>query len=112
MTTPSKSTAKPRVSSKPRVIAKPEVATPVSAKKTSISPAPAKAVQAVKAAKPSKTAAPKTDKKAKPEKVKVVRDSFTIPKTEYAAIAELKKRAMTLGSEAKKSELIRAGLCS
>lgn len=63
---------------------------------------------------PAKTAKPapiKTDKKKdKPEKVKVVRDSFTIPKTEYAQIAAMKKRAMDLGSEAKKSELIRAGL--
>lgn len=49
-------------------------------------------------------------KKDKPEKVKVVRDSFTIPKTEYAQIAALKKRALDLGMEAKKSELIRAGL--
>lgn len=49
-------------------------------------------------------------KKDKPEKVKVLRDSFTIPKTEFAHIAELKKRAMALGHEVKKSELIRAGL--
>ena len=49
-------------------------------------------------------------KKDKPEKVKVVRDSFTIPKSEYAQIAVLKKRALGLGLEAKKSELIRAGL--
>lgn len=80
---------------------------------------PSKAAQAVsspvKAAKAPKTAAPKTtapkaEKKAKPEKVKVVRDSFTIPKSEYAAIADLKKRALSLGTEVKKSELIRAGL--
>ena len=57
-----------------------------------------------------KPAAPKADKKGKPEKVKVVRDSFTIPKSEYAAIAELKKRALAQGSEVKKSELLRAGL--
>ena len=60
---------------------------------------------------PAKSASAKTEKKKdKPEKVKVVRDSFTIPKTEYAQIAALKKRAMSLGIEAKKSELIRAGL--
>ena len=51
-----------------------------------------------------------TKKKDKPEKVKVVRDSFTIPKAEYTQIAELKKRALGMGLEAKKSELIRAGL--
>ncbi len=49
-------------------------------------------------------------KKDKPEKIKVVRDSFTIPKTEFTQIATLKKRAMALGQEVKKSELIRAGL--
>jgi hypothetical protein len=49
-------------------------------------------------------------KPAKEKKVKVVRDSFTIPKTEFTRIAEMKKRAMTLGVEVKKSELIRAGL--
>jgi len=55
--------------------------------------------------------AAKTEKKKdKAEKVKVVRDSFTIPKTEYAQIAAMKKRAMELGLEVKKSELIRAGL--
>ena len=59
----------------------------------------------------STTATAKGDKKkAKPEKLKVVRDSFTIPKTEYAQIAALKKRALSLGIEIKKSELIRAGL--
>ena len=69
------------------------------APKTAPKPTPAP-VQPAKASK----------KKDKPEKVKVVRDSFTIPKTEYAQIAEMKQRAMALGLEVKKSELIRAGL--
>jgi hypothetical protein len=60
------------------------------------------------------TAAPKTSstpaKPAKEKKVKVVRDSFTLPKTELLQIADMKKRAMALGVEVKKSELIRAGL--
>lgn len=60
---------------------------------------------------PLKTAAAKTEKKKdKPEKLKVVRDSFTIPKNEYSQISELKKRAIAGGVEVKKSELIRAGL--
>jgi hypothetical protein len=33
-----------------------------------------------------------------------------LPKTELLQITEMKKRAMTLGVEVKKSELIRAGL--
>jgi len=58
-----------------------------------------------------KTTTPSTDKKKdKTEKIKVVRDSFTIPKAEYAQIAAMKKRAVELGLETKKSELIRAGL--
>ncbi len=58
-----------------------------------------------------------SSKKTKPEvahdkdkKAKLVRDSFTIPKDEYAAIEALKIRAMTLGLAIKKSELLRAGL--
>jgi hypothetical protein len=70
-------------------------------------PAPTKAVKA----KPAPVTPAKADKKKdKPEKVKVVRDSFTIPKAEYAQIAAMKKRAMELGLEVKKSELLRAGL--
>ncbi|MFM7026244.1 MAG: hypothetical protein ACKOWC_09345 [Limnohabitans sp.] len=70
-------------------------------------PAPAKPVTA----KPVLTSEAKVDKKKdKVEKVKVVRDSFTIPKTEYAQIVAMKKRAVDLGLETKKSELIRAGL--
>lgn len=44
------------------------------------------------------------------KKPKLVRDSFTIPKTEFAAIDALKTRAIALGSSVKKSELLRAGL--
>jgi hypothetical protein len=48
--------------------------------------------------------------KPSPKKVKLVRDSFSLPKAEYATIDTLKKRAMTMGVSAKKSELLRAGL--
>lgn len=41
---------------------------------------------------------------------KLVRDSFTIPKVEYATIDALKTRAIGMGSSVKKSELLRAGL--
>jgi len=74
-------------------------------------PAAARASTAAASAKPGTSPSAKADKKkAKPEKVKVVRDSFTIPKNEYAQIAALKKRAIDFGVEVKKSELIRAGL--
>lgn len=51
-----------------------------------------------------------TSPSGKDKKVKVLRDSFTIPKSEFAQIGDMKKRALTLGLEVKKSELIRAGL--
>jgi hypothetical protein len=38
------------------------------------------------------------------------RDSFTMPKDEYAQIAVLKARLSKLGQPAKKSELLRAGI--
>lgn len=49
-----------------------------------------------------------TEEKAR--KPKLVRDSFTIPKSEYAAIDALKTRAIAQGTSVKKSELLRAGL--
>ena len=55
-------------------------------------------------------AAKPTKAEAKPKKPKLVRDSFTIPKDEYAGIDTLKERSVALGRPAKKSELLRAGL--
>jgi hypothetical protein len=80
--------------------------------KRPIEPAKAKAAQA-KTAHPlalDKQSSTPPTKANKEKKVKVVRDSFTLPKTELLQIGEMKKRAMTLGVEVKKSELIRAGL--
>ncbi len=39
-----------------------------------------------------------------------MRDSFTIPKTEYAVLTALKDRALSLTRDVKKSELLRAGI--
>lgn len=52
--------------------------------------------------------APIKAKRAKKEKV--VRDSFTMPKSEYATLATLKQQCLDAGVAAKKSELLRAGL--
>ena len=46
----------------------------------------------------------------KAKKPKMIRDSFTIPKTEYVVIDALKERAGKLSRAAKKSELLRAGV--
>ena len=51
-----------------------------------------------------------TNTKTGSKKIKLVRDSFSLPKAEYATIDALKIRAMTMGVSAKKSELLRAGL--
>jgi hypothetical protein len=43
---------------------------------------------------------------------KLVRDSFTIPKAEYAVLEGLKERAAQLRRPTKKSELLRAGIAA
>jgi hypothetical protein len=68
---------------------------------------------AAKRARPKVSAAPVTPPPAtvkKSKRPKVFRDSFTMPKEEYAKIAELKALGLTVGVAAKKSELLRAGL--
>lgn len=68
----------------------------------SVKPAPA--------AQKAVTVAPAAAKAEKPKKAKLVRDSFTIPKTEYLVLDELKLRANKLLNPVKKSELLRAGI--
>jgi hypothetical protein len=82
-------------------------ARPAATKRAAASPkaSAAPAAKTAKAAKPVKAA-----KADKPKKPKLVRDSFTIPKDEYAVIEVLKERAARAGRPAKKSELLRAGL--
>lgn len=52
----------------------------------------------------------KATKPAKAKKVKLVRDSYAMPETEYAQIGVLKKRLSGLGNDVKKSELLRGGI--
>ena len=52
----------------------------------------------------------KAARPAKAKKVKLVRHSFSMPETEYAQIAVLKKRIADFGGKAKRSELVRAGI--
>ncbi len=79
---------------------------PVAAKTAVSKPAVSKpvAVKKVAAAKTPVVKAPKAPK------LKMERDSFTMPKTEYAQFAVLKDRLVKLGQPAKKSELLRAGI--
>ena len=85
----------------PHVARKPVAAKPVT-KTVATKAAPKRVGKAAPANRP-----------AKPEKVKkpkLVRDSFTIPKLEYAVVEQLKQRAAKLGAPVKKSELLRAGI--
>ena len=70
----------------------------------------AKAAPAAASVKASPVAAPAEGKPAKAHKPKLVRDSFTIPKDEYAVLEALKSRALGLGQHVRKSELLRAGI--
>ena len=79
-------------------------------------PARPAAKAAAPAPKPAAAPAPKAgkadkaEKAEKPKKPKLVRDSFTIPKSEYTVLEDLKLRAANLGRPAKKSEVLRAGV--
>ncbi|MBU0914937.1 hypothetical protein [Aquabacterium parvum] len=89
-----------------------------------VAAAPAKAEQAAKpvkapkvakpAAAPKPAKAPKAPKAAKPAKVakapKVVRDSFTMPQSDFDIIDRIKLRAIEWKQPVKKSEVLRAAL--
>src|SRR5687768_18437019 len=77
------------------------------ARKAAAKRAPVRRVAAKKAPAPL-PAAPEAA--PKPPKTKLVRDSFTIPKAEYAVLDTLKQRATGLAHAVKKSELLRAGI--
>lgn len=80
----------------------------VVAKKAAISAKSSKSVASVKQS-PNVTKAAEV-KAEKTPKLKMERDSFTMPKAEYAQLAVLKERLSTLNQPAKKSELLRAGI--
>lgn len=97
-TEPVKAPVKKPVTTK-AVASEPSVAKPAAVKPTS-----AKPVAVVSKAKVTKPAKEKTPK------LKMERDSFTMPKAEYAQFYVLKERLTKLGQPAKKSELLRAGI--
>lgn len=82
-------------------------AVPKSAAKPAAKPRAAAPAAQPLAARPASAPVPKADK---PKKHKLVRDSFTIPKTEYTVLQDLKLRAAQSGAAAKKSEILRAGI--
>lgn len=88
----------------------PRTPAPKTASRTPAAPAQTKGKAKAKAPSEAQAASAPAEKPAKPRKPKLVRDGFTMPKDEYAAIDALKQRAATLARPAKKSELLRAGL--
>lgn len=65
-------------------------------------------------AAPAKSSVTKNVKKAgknkSKSKEKIVRDSFSMPQSDFKKIAELKQACLKAGVHVKKSELLRAGL--
>jgi hypothetical protein len=105
-TTPVKTIVKKAVTPKP--VAKIPATTTVAVKPVR-KPEPKKVI-AVKATKSVAKPLAKAEVKEKTPKLKMERDSFTMPKSEYAQLSVLKERLAKLGSPAKKSELLRAGI--
>jgi hypothetical protein len=107
--TATKITAKKTTASRPKKVlaalsptaASPEVMLPVVA------------LDEVEAAmRPAGRTAPAEKKKdkIKAKKPKLVRDSFTMPEEEYAALGEMKKACLKAGVAVKKSELLRVAV--
>ena len=97
-----KSAAKPitKTASKPAVSAPKKVATKArAAAKSALLPPVAKPAVQLAETKPAKS-----------KKIKMVRDSLSIPKLEYDVLDTLKLRAAKMGNPVKKTELIRAGI--
>ena len=111
--TPVTDTPAELIATAPEAVSAPEIVTkPKAARKTSAKAKVAADLPVAPAAEEADTvgAEDSTDKHSKAKKPKLVRDSFTIPKTEYAVLNELKDRATQLALPVKKSELLRAGI--
>ena len=91
-----------------------QTAAPAKAPAVKTAPAKEKAKKKPSAAAPKPKVKPQAattaESKDKAKKVKLVRDSFTMPKPEYEQIAALKLVLAKQGRSTKKSELLRAGL--
>jgi hypothetical protein len=109
-----------------KVVSKKAPAKTTEAKKPVVEKAPAKKAPAKKAAAKKPTAKKSAAKKPatkkpkveaveaapapKAKKVKLVRDSFTMPGHEYQVLQDIKKAALKAGVELKKSDLLRIGV--
>lgn len=96
--------------------AKPAARKPV-ARAEPVEPARPEATPPGEAIQPARAMAPnavkddaKADKKDKEKKEKVVRDSFSLPRSEHAAIKQMRTEIARAGRIASKSEILRAAL--
>jgi hypothetical protein len=112
-----KPAAKPATKAATKVATKPvvKVATKPTAKPaTKVATKPVTKALVKSAVKPA--AKPATAAKAvqgtmhKAKKEKLIRDSFTMPESEYAVLGQVKKACISAGVEVKKSQLLRIGL--
>lgn len=116
MTTEANAKAKPQTATAQKKSGTSSAVKPATPKKLAIKKAApvAKPVAKSTARKPaSANTAPKIvkqSKPAKPKKIKMVRDSMSIPKDEYTVLQDLKVRASKLGMSVKKTEVLRAGI--
>lgn len=85
-------------------------AKPVPAKKPVVARTAKKLPTKAKTVVPSTKVAAKSAKVVKPKKVKLIRDSFTMPSFDYDLIEALKAKGLSSKIIIKKSELLRAGL--
>lgn len=85
------------------------VSKPVKTPAVKSKPAPAEKA-GVKPAVAAPKPVAKPEVKEKLRKVKLVRDSFTMPEAEYAVLGDVKKACLKAGIEVKKSELLRVGV--
>lgn len=92
--------------------AKTRAGTEPSARTSKRSPAETAKLAAAKPAAPAAKAEVAASAASAKTKHKLVRDSFTIPKHEYAALGDLKQRAARLARPVKKSEILRAGIAA
>ena len=108
--TPRKATAKKATAKK--VVAKKPIAKKVNVKKAAVKKSVVKKPSAKKGTEPAAVRAPvvETVPPQKSKKVKLVRDSFTMPGNEYQILQDLKKASLKAGIEVKKSELLRIGV--
>jgi hypothetical protein len=104
------------IASKKSVSAKNDKSNPAARATATKKPAVKRGIAGAKVAAKAGTAAKagvigKPGKAKKVEKkVKVVRDSFTMPQSDYAKIAQFKEICLKNGMHVKKSEVLRAGL--